>query len=174
MAIGLAVGLLLALGGLVVVAVTAGDDGSSDDAASSAGRTGSAADLLDAEAAAEKAARAAAVRLTTYDYRSVATDFDWAVLAGTPSFRDKYAEVSAPIMKVVVELKVHAVGTVNQAAATATDPDHVTVLLFVDQVLTSEEDAEPKISTPRITMAMVRQDGRWLVDDVAIPDLVER
>jgi Mce-associated membrane protein len=128
-------------------------------------------DLSRASAGAERAARAAAVHLTTYDYRTLATDFSWVQDAGTAKFRKEYAEISAPVKKVVAQLRVHAVGSVDDSAAKAKDADHATVLLFVDQTLTSATDSERKLVTPRITMTMVRVGGRWLVDEVALRNL---
>lgn len=165
-ATGLAVALVLALGGLGLVLAENGDEA----AVPSPMVEG----LLKAEADAEKAARAAAVHLTTYDYRTLSTDFDWVVTAGTPTFRERYAEVSAPTKRYVTEFKVHAVGSVEDAAATAQDLDHVTVLLFVDQTLTSDAGAERQLATPRVRMSMVRSGEHWLVDDVAVPKLVAR
>lgn len=165
--VGLAVLLVLALGGLGVALL---DDG--DGASPAAPGDASAATLLAAEAGAEKAAREAAVHLTTYDYRTLATDFDWVVTAGTPAFRDRFAEVSAPTRRYVTQLKVHAEGSVDEAAATAQDADHVTVLLFVDQTLTSDAGAERELATPRVRMSMVRSGDDWLVDDVAVRNLV--
>lgn len=170
MAVGLAVALVLSLAGLCFALVNASGDG-----ASVSSRGNSPADvLIKAEGDAEKAARAAAVHLTTYDYKSLATDFDWAVAAGTEKFQQRYAEVSAPTKKYVAELKVHAEGSVDQSAATAQDADHVTVLLFVDQTLTSASSTERQLATPRVRMSMVRQGGAWLVDDVTVRNLVEQ
>lgn len=166
-AIGLALALTLALAGLVVVLVR-------DDAGPTRGSDATAETLLAAEADAEKAARAAAISLTTYDYQTLDTDFDWVVTAGTPAFRDRYADVVTATRKVVTELKVHAVGSVDAAAATAQDADHVTVLLFVDQTLTSDAGAERRLATPRVRMSMVRSGSRWLVDDAAVRNLLEQ
>lgn len=167
-ALGLAALLVLSLIGLCVALVQVGADDSD------AQGTGSAAALLQAQADAEKAARAAAVHLTTYDYKSLATDFDWVGTAGTEKFQQRYAEVSAPTKKYVAEFKVHAVGSVDQAAATAQDVDHVTVLLFVDQVLTSDANTDRQLSTPRVQMSMVRSGDAWLVDDVDVRNMATK
>ena len=129
-------------------------------------------ELDSAGRAAERAARAAAVAMTSYDYRTADRDFAWADTAGTARFRSQYAEVSAPVEKLVVELKARATGTVLDSAARVRDADHVTVLLFVDQALTSEEGADSRrLDQPRVVMKMVRQGGRWLVDMVDLRNL---
>ena len=40
------------------------------------------------------------------------------------------------------------------------------VLLFVDQVITRGVDRRRTGESSRVVMEMVRQDGRWLVDEV--------
>ncbi|RNL64820.1 hypothetical protein EFK50_02180 [Nocardioides marmoriginsengisoli] len=127
--------------------------------------------LRAAEKAADAAARQAAVSLTTYDYASLEEDFSWAETAGTAKFQDQYAEVSAPIRELVTETRAHAEGTVVDSAARAVDADHVTVLLFVDQTLTSKGSDRPTLDQPRLTMMMVREDGRWLLDEVKLSNL---
>ena len=87
--------------------------------------------------AAEKAARTAVVRMTSYDYRTVDKDFGWVEDAGTARFQKQYAEVSAPIKRLVVRLRAHAEGSVVASAPVVADTRHVTVLLFVDQAITN-------------------------------------
>jgi Mce-associated membrane protein len=125
--------------------------------------------------AADKAARAAVVEMTTYDYASVNKDFRWVDDAGTAKFRKQYAEVSKPIKELVIRLKAKAKGTVVASAPKVTDPDHVTVLLFVDQEISNPGNGssgpQRGLDQPRITMSMILQDGRWLVDEVKLSGL---
>lgn len=128
-------------------------------------------DLSDAGKQAEAAARKAVVSMTTYDYQTIPRDFAWVNDAGTAKFRKQYAEVSAPIKKLVAQLKARAVGSVVASAADVQDVDHVTVLVFVDQTLTNPGQSQPGLDQPRVTMSMVRQGGRWLVDEVKLNNL---
>ncbi|MFL6106979.1 MAG: hypothetical protein ACJ72D_07015 [Marmoricola sp.] len=127
--------------------------------------------------AADKAARKAVVEMTSYDYKTVKTDFAWVDDAGTAKFQKQYAEVSQPIKKLVVQLKAKAKGTVVASAPVVVDAEHVTVLLFVDQEIsnpgTSSTGAQKGLDQPRVSMKMVRQGGRWLVDEVNISSLSE-
>lgn len=127
--------------------------------------------LTAAGVGAEAAARSAVVRMTSYDYASIDKDFAWVDDAGTAKFRKQYVEVSAPIKKLVLQLKAHAEGNVVAAAPEVRDRNHVTVLMFVDQTLTNPSDKTPGLDQPRVTMTMVRQDGRWLVDEVKLSNL---
>jgi Mce-associated membrane protein len=124
---------------------------------------------------AQVAARRAVIAMTTYDYRTLGRDFAWVHSAGTASFQRHYAQVSRPIKTLVARLHATAKGHVVASAATARDPDHVTVLLFVDQTLTNASAGGARqLDQPRVTMAMVRSHGRWLVDDVELGTLTGR
>lgn len=128
-------------------------------------------DLRAAGEDAEVAARSAVVAMTTYDYRTLDEDFAWVDDAGTDDFRKHYDEVSAPVKKLVTQMKATAEGSVIASAADVKDTDHVTVLLFVDQTLNNPGNAERGLDQPRVSMSMVRQDGRWLVDDIELNNL---
>lgn len=129
---------------------------------------------LEAGEQAEAAARKAVVAMTSYRYQSVEDDFAWVEEAGTAKFREQYSEVSKPVKELVVRLKARASGSVVASAPIVKDADHVTVLLFVDQELSSEAaSGRPSrgLDQPRVTMSMVRKDGRWLVDAVELKSL---
>jgi Mce-associated membrane protein len=161
----LAVALIASLVGLILVA--RGDDSASGTAAARALTLSRAASL------AEATARTTIVELTTYDYATIDADFADVEARGTAKFRKQYAEVSAPIRKLVVQLKARAKGSVVASAATAKDADHVTVLLFVDQELTNAGNDDKKLDQPRVTMKMVRSHGVWLVDQVDLSNLTD-
>ncbi len=163
--VGLASLLLLTLVALLVVTLAWRSD---RDTAEEGER---AVALAQAGADAQKAARSAVTEMTTYDHATIDEDFSWVDDAGTAKFREHYAEVSAPIKKLVVQMKAKAEGTVIASAADVRDADHVTVLLFVDQTLTNPGQAQKGLDQPRVTMSMVRQDGEWLVDDVALNNI---
>lgn len=161
--------LALALvGALVALGLVVGNDDTTADG------SGEAYALSDAGTQAEKAARSAAVHMTTYSSTTLATDFDWVDTAGTPKFRTYYREVSEPIKKLVRQLGSKAVGSVVDSAPKVRDVDHVTVLLFVDQVITGRDATDRQLDQPRVTMSMVRSDGRWLVDEVKLRNLLTR
>lgn len=169
---GLASVLVMSLVALLVVVLlwqTGGDDAKAGDRAVARAAAGKAAD---------KAARVAVVEMTSYDYRSVTKDFAWVDDAGTTRFQEQYAEVSEPIKKLVVQLKAKATGTVVASAPIVKDVDHVTVLLFVDQEITNPgrgaTGPQRGLDQPRVTMQMVRQHGRWLVDEVSVTSLASR
>jgi len=123
--------------------------------------------LREAETAATEAASEIAVAMTSYDHRTVDEDFSWVEDDGTTDFQQKYAESTEPIRELVEKTRATAEGTVTEAAATADDAGHVTVLLFVDQAL-RRSGGDPSMDSTRVVMHMVLQDGQWLVDDVEL------
>lgn len=126
------------------------------------------ADLDRAESQAARAAGRIAVDMTSYDHATLDVDFDWVRRDGTDSFEATYSESTEPIRELIARTRANAEGRVSDSAATADDEDHVTVLLFVDQVLRRAGDKQGSVDSNRVVMSMVRQDGRWLVDDVAL------
>jgi len=126
------------------------------------------ADLRAAEAAATSAASDIAVSMTSYDHRTVDHDFAWVQDDGTAAFQKTYAKSTEPIRRLVEQTRAHAEGTVIDAAGTADDTTHVTVLLFVDQALRHLGDRKAEVDSSRVVMSMVLQDGQWLVDDVEL------
>ena len=159
-------GLVVALlASLVVLVLVWRDRDEAED------RAESAAALVDASVAAEKVARDAVTRMTTYSYRTVEEDFAWVDEVGTEKFQQNFAGASEDAVTFIKTLKAKAVGTVVDSSATAADADHVKVLLFVDQKIRSEQETRPGLDQPRVTMQMVREDGQWLVDEVQLNSL---
>lgn len=122
----------------------------------------------DAERGALKVARERAVQITTYTPASYDRDVAWAEDGATRSFAEEYAKANAPLRKVVKKVEASAKGRVVASSATAKDDDHVRVLLFVDQTVTQGATGKQTTQDSRVEMAMVRRDGRWLVDDVTL------
>lgn len=127
-----------------------------------------------AGADAEAAAREAVTRMTTYDHGTVEEDFAWVEDAGTERFRETFTDASADAIELIRGFRSSAVGTVIDSAATVQDESHVKVLLFIDQELMAPGEEGPKLEESRVVMHMVRDDGRWLVDEMQLENLVGR
>ncbi len=109
-------------------------------------------------------ARTSAVRILSYDYRHLDSDFGAATALTTGAFRTDYRATTAKAVaqlatqtKAVVTAKVAAGGVVTSTASRAT------VLLFVDQTTTSNRLAAPKVDQGRVELTLQRVHGRWLV-----------
>jgi Mce-associated membrane protein len=151
--------LALALVGALVAAGLFWHASSDHEKDASAAQT-----LISAGTDARAAAEAAAVSMTTYDYRTVDQDFAWIDTAGTEDFKKYFSGISAPAIKLVKQLKAAAQGTVVDSGVDVEDPTHVKVVLFVDQTITGKAEGTSAPDQSRIVMYMVLQDGRWLVD----------
>ena len=135
-------GLVVALVASLVALVLVWQD--RDDAEE---RADSADALVDASVAAEKVAREAVTRMTTYSYRTIEEDFAWVDEVGTQKFQENFGGAVDDSVTYITSLKAQAVGTVIDSSATAADADHVKVLLFVDQKIRSEQ-ADPSRARP--------------------------
>jgi hypothetical protein len=126
----------------------------------------------DAEKAATDSAERVVMSWLTYDYRTYRDDMTWVTKSGTVKFRKQFSTAALEGMRkrIVGPRQLISRGRVVNAAATATDADHVRVLLFTDQRLTDKEirrEAQPALhARSGVELAMVRSDGRWLVDDM--------
>lgn len=129
-------------------------------------------ELVDASLDAEKAARDSVTRLTSYSFRTADESFDWVEDYGTEKFQENFAGAAEAAIAYIKSLKATALGTVMDSAATAADADHVKVLLFVDQEIRSQGKPGSRLDQPRVTMQMVRQDDKWLVDEVQVDNFV--
>jgi hypothetical protein len=117
---------------------------------------------------AKAAAQAASteVRATlTYSYKTLHADFLNAEKGLTPAFRTSYDHTTATSVTPLAT-KYHAVSSASVAgagvsAATATT---ATVLLFVDQTVQNTQLPQPRLDRSRIKVAMVKTNGRWLIN----------
>jgi Mce-associated membrane protein len=130
--------------------------------------------IAEVGAAAEDAARSAVTRMTTYDHRTVEADFAWVDEVGTEKFQAAFGDRRTASIEVIKGLRSSAVGTVIDSATTVEDADHVKVLLFVDQELRAQGQKPSKLEESRVTMQMVREGGRWLVDELLLQNFLTR
>lgn len=122
---------------------------------------------------APQAAERAAAAVLSYDYERLDADRDAAAKFLTPSYREQYVDTfnrlvtdSAEETKAKVNAEVLATST-RVDTREGRDPEHIRVLLFVDQTtISSTSSGEPRTALNRVQFDMVEQDGTWLVDDV--------
>jgi hypothetical protein len=96
----------------------------------------------------------------------------WITESGTPRFRKEFSAEALEGMRkrIIGPRQLVSRGRVVNSAATATDADHVKVLLFTDQTLTDneirKEGTAPLHARSGVELSMVKVDGTWLVDDM--------
>lgn len=114
------------------------------------------------------AARVDALDLTTYDYRHLHADFSKVLANATPSFRSTYTTSSGPLEKVLGQYKATATGSVLAEGTVSATPGRVVALLFVNQTATNSTSSKPTTDESRLEMTLLRQHGRWLIDQVKL------
>jgi hypothetical protein len=127
---------------------------------------------VDAEKAATAKAEQVVISWLTYDYRTYRDDMTWVTRSGTAKFKREFSSAALEGMRkrIVGPRQLISRGRVVNSAATATDSDHVRVLLFTDQRLTDKEirtqDQPALHARSGVELRMVRTNERWLVDDL--------
>lgn len=116
---------------------------------------------------AQSTAERAATAILSYDYRTIDEGAQQARQYLTSGFRDKYDRFidgvvgpNAPRTRTVVQAQVLASGIVRVGE------DRVDVLVLVARPTTNAARSTPQIYRDEVTMRMVRQGDRWLVDDM--------
>lgn len=114
------------------------------------------------------AARQQAVNFTTLDYRKLDRDLGRVEAGATGDFRTQFRSGAAELTELVTQNKAVARGKVLEAGILTEDADSARVLVVADsQVTNTGSDGEPQMRHYRIRMDLVREDGRWLVSDLA-------
>ncbi|SFB28961.1 Mce-associated membrane protein [Amycolatopsis marina] len=121
-----------------------------------------------ARAEALGAATEFATNLSSYDFNDLEGNFSGVTENATGRFAEQYSQVGANLTELIKQHKAVSEGTVLAAGAVEAEDDHAVVLLFVDQTITNTNSPQPRVDRNRMRMTLVRQDGRWLVDDVKL------
>jgi Mce-associated membrane protein len=152
--VGITAAIVLALAAAALLAVVARHV-SSRNAADAARH--------DAVSAAVRETRAA----MSYSFKTLPHDVAVAEQGLTPAFRADYEKTIATSVRSLAE-KYHATtaATVAAAGVTTASPNHARVLLFVDAVSNNSQLKAPRLDRYRINVAMEKQGGRWLINDL--------
>ena len=112
------------------------------------------------------AARTEAAAMTSYDYRTIGADFAAVTAGATGTFKTDFAKTSALLAPMVTKSRAVAKGTVRDVAVEQVSRSAATVLVFVDQSVTSTNASADQTLTSRLRMTLVRVHGQWLVSAV--------
>lgn len=119
-----------------------------------------------ASAAALATARAYAVTMTSYDFKSIDKNIADTIDGATGEFKDQYSSATAAVKELIQKAQAVATAKVTDAAVKSATEDTVDVLVFVDQSVTNAAVKEPRNDRNRVTMSLQRQGDRWLVSKV--------
>jgi Mce-associated membrane protein len=114
------------------------------------------------------AARQYAVDLTTYDFSSVAADFQRFARHGTRAFQSSYAATIATAKPAIVAAQSRSLGTVVGAGLESYGDGRASVLLAVDQEIRSARRPGSSVDQSRIRMTLQHAGNGWLISSVKV------
>jgi Mce-associated membrane protein len=119
-------------------------------------------------AAALDAARTHTVEVLSYDGAVLDADLGAArgLVTGELAARFDQLVTDLVLAPGAREQAVVSRAEVARAAVLSTDPDRVSVLLFVDRTDTSTDQPEPRRSTSRLVVTMTPVAGEWLIAEL--------
>ena len=103
--------------------------------------------------------------LTTYDARTLEEDVARMAAVSTEEFAEEYRRTVEELRPRIAEQQATSTGTVVGSGVERLEGDTATVLVAVDQELTSSGQ-EPRTEANRVRLRLVREDGSWVVADV--------
>jgi Mce-associated membrane protein len=122
----------------------------------------------DARDQAAAAGRKAAETALSYDYRDLNKSFAAARATMTPEFAGKFDETAKVAGELATKTKATVVADVREVGVRDGDADRVTLIIFVNQTTTSTiTQGKPRVDQNRTRFTMVRNHGRWLVQEIA-------
>lgn len=125
--------------------------------------------LDDARANATAAATSSVATLLSYDYRHLRRDFRRAKALLTPRFAREYDKSTAKTVEpLATENRATSTAGVTSAATVTNSVDRAVVLVFVSQVVTNANLAQPRVDSSRMNVTMVRSGDRWLIDGLLL------
>ncbi len=152
--------LVDAVGALLVAAVAVGGffigRGSAPDGGGSGGD----------RAAVTTTARDYAIKLSSFDYRSLEKNREAITAMSTPAFAKKYDEMVQALTQIVQNGKGEATATVSYAAVESIDDSSAKVILFVDQQAKNVVSPDGRTQPYRMVVSLKHSGGKWLVDNV--------
>ena len=114
------------------------------------------------------AAAQAARDLSSYDYRTLESDFRTATGQTTGKLRDEYAALAQQIRATAIQQQAISQTTVIKAGAESASARRVTVLVFANRSATTTASPNRLPESLRIRLTMVKADDRWLASELQV------
>jgi Mce-associated membrane protein len=122
----------------------------------------------DASRQAVRAASEAARDLSSYDYRTLESDFKTATGETTGKLHDQYSALAQQIRATAVQQQAISQTTVLKAGAETVSADRVTVIIFANRSSTTASSQNRLPDSLRIRMTMLKVKDRWLASDLQV------
>lgn len=126
--------------------------------------------IVEAHEKAATTAASAGETIFTYQYNQLDDHLRDSKATMTPSFGKKFESIAPALRNLAPQRKIQVKATVRNAAAidcgNTCRSDRATILVFIDQARVADGAKEPTVFGNRIELMMVKQDGRWLVNNI--------
>ncbi len=114
-----------------------------------------------------RAAEATAVALVNIDYRDPDASFDAVRGTSTGTFLEQYDASAGSLVDLVTQFESVLSGEVVSSAVSSIDADDATVLVATDGTVSNAQTGEDaQARNFRILVRLVREDDRWLTNDL--------
>jgi Mce-associated membrane protein len=120
-----------------------------------------------ARGAALAAANESVVKVMSYNFRTIDRQVAQTrdLLGG--EFRQQYAELMNGTLVRAAKTERLAIQTaVDHSSVVSSSPDHVVLLMFIDQQSEADLTPEPAMTSSRLRVAMDQDGGRWVVSEI--------
>jgi Mce-associated membrane protein len=112
--------------------------------------------------------------LSSYDYKTLhSANSAWTQVENnaTASFKKDFTSTSGSLGNLLTQYNATATGKVVAAGIQSVSSTRAVVLLFIDQTVTNTVQKPNSVTQPlRVQLTMVRQSGKWLIDNLQVPN----
>lgn len=119
--------------------------------------------LVDAGKDAEAAGRSAVTHMLTYSHETLDEDFAWVEEDGTADFIEAFRSSAEDVKEIAEATSATSTAEILHSAVHVEDDDSATLLVVADSEITKSTGLPIK-QRWFVSLAMVHEDGRWLVD----------
>jgi hypothetical protein len=126
--------------------------------------------IVEAHEQAASTASKAGETIFSYRYDRLDEHLRESKAAMTPSFGKKFEAIAPALRELAPQRRIQLKASVRHAAAVECgdkcEDDRATILVFYDQARVADGSGKPTVFANRVELMMVKQDGRWLVDNI--------
>jgi Mce-associated membrane protein len=119
--------------------------------------------LVDAGQDAEAAGRAAVTNMLSYDHETLDEDFAWVEMDGTDAFAEAFQASAEDVKEIAAATSARSTATIVRSGVHLEDDDSATLVVVADSEITKATGLPIK-ERWFVSLELVREDGRWLVD----------
>ncbi|MBW8485158.1 hypothetical protein [Actinomadura parmotrematis] len=115
------------------------------------------------------AASRAAQDLSSYDYRTLDSDFKTAATHTTGKLRTQYDQLAQQLKTTAVEQQAVSTSTIVKTGVVSATPTKVVALVYANRSTSTKSDKTQRLPEAlRIKMTMVKVKGKWLASELTV------